>query len=559
AKENIWRLVLSLLAIMDELASTLYQGNIRAAHTSRAEKREVWGALTFGYKFSESDESDLGSKRRRYEIDPVAADWVRKIFQWFTRDGISVNEILRRLLGTPGVPVPPWTRTGTWSRPVLSRVLRNQRYRGDWSYGWFDRTWNTAKDCVKIRKRSEPLQRIQHEELRIIDEQLWQETEVALEGNKGDRGRKTSDGKRQPTTFLLSGLLYCKEHNQLLYRSGEKGEDYFRCPNCIGVDAEKRPVFTFCDGQLALNCLLKALQEKILGDDCLVQQIISACRLAAEGQSRPGDAELEVHHAAVRKLTRSIDLLVDNPGDSKEDQRESSDRLKRLRAERNKHGAQLEKIRKQMTSPATVPTAEQVKSHLQDLSATMQRVINDPNLDLDGLSAARKIIRRFTGGKVLISQAGERKQHHGWLLAEFENDFIKLCADELGGGDLNCSSGNTRVVVEIRRPDANAELGKTVVEMRDQEHLTYEEISHRLNTTRNRVSRLYYKYAPADAPGRTRANGKQFRCQSERPLPERIADEAMALLDQGLLCNEVCEQLGISKETLTAATKYWYQ
>lgn len=558
ANEKTWRLVLNLLAIMDELASTLYQGNIRAAHMSRALRAEVWGTLAFGYCFSAVDDSGNPLSRRIYRIDQQAAEWVKKIFTWFAVDGIDIAQIVRRLCAAPDVPVPPWSRTGVWSRPVVSRLLRNARYRGDWSYGWFDRIWNTAKDCLRVKRREEPLQRLQIETLRIIDEPLWNLTQARIAENKADRGRPNKDGKRNPYTYLLKNLLHCKFHDQVLYRSGPPSKAYFRCKICETMDEEARPLFSYLNGETAVTCLVEAMRKAVANDDELVETVIAACQAAVAQQSQPDPSELASLESAVKRLTNSINLLVDNPGDCEADRRESATKLKRLRAERSGLLVKVENYRQSMKIKIAIPSAEEVRDALKRLASRIERLEAGHSFDEDALARLRSLLRRFTGGTVMISQAGERQSHQGWLKAEFQCNVVGQCIDELCGGDVAPIPAR-EMEVEIRRPDPNAELAKEIIRLRDSENLTFARIGQLLNMTRNRASRIYFKFVPDSDSKKVNSEGTQIRYQSERPLPERVADEVMALLEEGLLCAQVCKRLGICKETLTDAKRHWYQ
>ena len=66
-----------------------------------------------------------------YLVDEAEARVVRRVYEMYTVEGLSIGEITRRL-NTEGVPARKASR---WERSVVWGVLRNSAYRGVACFG----------------------------------------------------------------------------------------------------------------------------------------------------------------------------------------------------------------------------------------------------------------------------------------------------------------------------------------------------------------------------------------------------------------------------------------
>lgn len=94
-----WETLLQVYGIVDELQTSLYKENIRAAHEGLLLSRKVFGTIAFGYTGQEIKGEYLrnGKPRRRIVIQPDEAAWVLKVFRWYVEDRLPRAEIVRRL------------------------------------------------------------------------------------------------------------------------------------------------------------------------------------------------------------------------------------------------------------------------------------------------------------------------------------------------------------------------------------------------------------------------------------------------------------------------------
>lgn len=135
-----------------------------------AEHCQVVGALPYGYK---------AGPGKRWQIDPVAAEIVRRVFEWYA-SGRPLRELAAQLneeghktgRGTP------------FNRSSFNSILRNEKYIGVYTYG----------DSVRISGGCP----------RIIEDELFFAVQRRLSANKHRPGAYKAE-----VSYLLSGKLFC--------------------------------------------------------------------------------------------------------------------------------------------------------------------------------------------------------------------------------------------------------------------------------------------------------------------------------------------------------------
>jgi DNA invertase Pin-like site-specific DNA recombinase len=82
AEGTRWRGLLDIHAMMDEFVVSMTVDHIRAAQEGLLEKRLVFGTISLGYTGIPLDcqTTRRGRPRRTLAKDPIAADWVRRVF-----------------------------------------------------------------------------------------------------------------------------------------------------------------------------------------------------------------------------------------------------------------------------------------------------------------------------------------------------------------------------------------------------------------------------------------------------------------------------------------------
>jgi hypothetical protein len=332
-------------------------------------------------------------------------------------------------------------------------------------------------------ERKEPLASMQIEELRILDDATWYAAQERLGKLAGNAGRFASDGDRKSRPRILNGLLICAEHGIPLYVNGSYGQ-YMTCSACL--DAEEPALFSFLPRQLALELICEKLAELIQSCDTLVPQILEKCRHYVASAQQPDADQIDSLRRNTQRLTEQIAFILEAPGETEQDRLENRQRLAQLRSDRaalQKHAAEIETA---VENPATVPTEEEVRQMMAELTTLLKTdMLSD---DPAEAAALRDIIVNLTGGRILLTQQGERKQNQGWLRAAFEVRWPKMLLPKLGFPHADCGEA-IQVEVDIKRPEFDETAMRRAKELYD-EGLQYQEIAKSLDCHPSRVRRL---------------------------------------------------------------------
>src|SRR5262244_936545 len=105
-----------------ERAQILERSRRGKRHRARAGEISVLSGAPYGYRYVRKTDDAPAS----YLIEEAEARVVRRIFEMYTVEGLSIGEITRRL-NTERIPT---RRASRWERSVVWAVLRNPAYRG---------------------------------------------------------------------------------------------------------------------------------------------------------------------------------------------------------------------------------------------------------------------------------------------------------------------------------------------------------------------------------------------------------------------------------------------
>ena len=92
---------------------------------------------------------------------------------------------------------------------------------------------------------------------------------------------------------------------------------------------------------------------------------------------------------------------------------ENRSRLRELRKQRAQAALEIQHLEEAARRPVVVPTAEEVRSLLDQTAGILTAAAGSD--DEQKLAAARRIVEAVTGGRIVISQQGERQCRKGWL------------------------------------------------------------------------------------------------------------------------------------------------
>jgi DNA invertase Pin-like site-specific DNA recombinase len=545
-----WKLLHGVNSIVDEAVLQSTAEHVREAHAGLLLAGKVHGTVTFGYGGEEIP--GLKTRRelpqRRLVIDPTTSSWVKRIFEWYVNDGLSITKIAAKLQEA-GAPLPPRCEK-SWTELAVRHLLQNRRYLGSWSYGATKTVWLNKKDYGRQVLQDKPLQSKYFAELRIVDDVLFAKAQELLQARDRCRGRKRADGTSRPR--ILNGLLWCPEHDRpLVHGTG------FYCPECR---RSPRPaLFSKLPADLAVRAVCAKLVELVKADQDLVQKIVDDFRGRAEKLQRPDLGLLPELERQQERLTKNIGVILRNPGETPEDEAESEAELKRLRADRAKIQRQIAELNELAMRTVIVPSHEEATREMASLLEALQSaaVGHDPK----DTQALRQIIVDVTGGKIVCTQQGEARAKRGWLrgtfVAQLLRPFTKTAANESPG---TTAAGAAEEFVEFKEPSTLEARSEEIKALFDR-GLMLAEIAQRQGLHRNQVTvALQYWY---ERRGLTAPDGRARRSQLKKkhlmpPPYQAVAEQAMELYRRGKLLQAIASELGLDRNTITQAIRWWH-
>ena len=296
---------------VQELAKKTHRGMdgsmLRGRHT---------GGRIFGY-----DNVSLGEDQGVVlAINDSEAAIVRRIFE-MSADGVSLKKIAGTL-NQEHVPTPrPQARNGwaTWCHSAVREMLYRELYIGRviWNRSKFIRVPGTNKRVRRMRPESE-WRVAQREELRIIDQALWERVNTRLQAFKDSYHAKKRPGllpRSETSKFLFSGLLKCGQCGGNLAIVAGGGKEQYRKYGCSQHWYRGACSNNLLERQIWLEKrLLADLQTEILKPEALEYTIAqfgdqlktTLCRLSGElAQMRERKRAIEVE---LRRLTETAAL-----------------------------------------------------------------------------------------------------------------------------------------------------------------------------------------------------------------------------------------------------------
>lgn len=184
-------LMLTILASFAQEESVSMSQNIKWAKRKQVEKGEMMNTVVpFGYRF------ELG----RPVIVPEQAEVVRRIYDWFVREGLSDYEIRNRLTDL-GISSP---RGGTWTATTVRRILMNVTYTGNMLLGKFYSP-NPLKHIHAPNRGEAPQYFVEGSHEPVISQELFD----AAQAERKRRKNLPKGYHRKGTFNQFSGKVIC--------------------------------------------------------------------------------------------------------------------------------------------------------------------------------------------------------------------------------------------------------------------------------------------------------------------------------------------------------------
>ncbi len=281
-------------------------------HRAQQGSINVLSGAPYGYRYVRKSDTAAAY----YEVIESEAGGVRRVYEVYTQQGLSINA-LARLLSEEHMP----TRTATtrWERSTVWGILRNPAYRGRACFG---KTELRPRQRItrRLRKHQGPASRdrANHERPRqdgieipvpaLISEETFALAQEQLEQNRRHSPRRTLEPS------LLQGMLVGERCGYALYRPSTRTSarklDYYRC---WGSDAYRHLKGAVCDHPPVRQDHLDAVVWKellrLLEDPSVMQEELNRRREAAR-HADPLKQREEILRRDHARLDKSMERLL---------------------------------------------------------------------------------------------------------------------------------------------------------------------------------------------------------------------------------------------------------
>lgn len=295
-----------------ERAQILERSRRGKRHRAKQGEVSVLSGAPYGYRYIRKTDETAAY----YEIIEAEADVVRKVFNLYTVEGLSIGAIGRKLneLG-----VPTRKQKSRWERSVVWAILRNPAYQGRACFG---KTAVTARQRItrplRLRGSMPNRNSANHERPRsewieipvpaLVSEETFALAQEKLIYNKLYGPRRTIEPS------ILQGLVHCRQCSYALYRTSTRSSArkiyYYRC---LGSDAYRHAGKAICDQKPIRQDLLDQLVWdeilRLLEDPALIQNELHR-RLEAARDASPAKRRLEMLNRDLIRVRKSMERLL---------------------------------------------------------------------------------------------------------------------------------------------------------------------------------------------------------------------------------------------------------
>jgi site-specific DNA recombinase len=337
-----------------ERAQILERSRRGKRHRAQLGEVSVMSNAPYGYRYLHKTDEALAA----YIIDEAEARVVRRVYEMYTIEGLSIGEIARRL-NREGVPT---RRASRWERSVVWAVLRNPAYRG---LACFGKTRASARTRVMRPQRrrgvTTPSTTAGHERAReewieipvpaLVTEESFARAQELLYQNKIRSRRRTI------APSVVQGLVSCAKCGYAFSRTSTQTSarkiHYYKC---IGSDGWRKLGGPVCDNgrfirQELLDEIVWAEVIRLLEDPTLIQQELDR-RLVAARASDPTRKREQSLQRELAHLGKGIERLLNAYQEGLLSIEQLRERMPMLRQRQQALGAELQAIADQTNDRA---------------------------------------------------------------------------------------------------------------------------------------------------------------------------------------------------------------
>lgn len=296
-----------------ERAQILERSRRGKRHRAQVGEVSVMSGAPYGYRYlRKTDEAPAA-----YMVEESEARVVRRVYEMYTAEGLSIGEITRRL-NAEGVPTRK--NSARWERSVVWAVLRNPAYRGLACFGktcasartrvmrW-QRRRETTTPSMTVGHERPPLEWIEIPVPALVTEESFARAQELLHENRIRSRRRTIEPS------VAQGLVSCAKCGYAFsrtstYTSARKIHYY----KCIGSDSWRKLGGPVCDNRrLVRQDLLDQIVWdeviRLLEDPSLIQQELDR-RLVVARSSDPAKKREQSLDRELTHVGKSMERLL---------------------------------------------------------------------------------------------------------------------------------------------------------------------------------------------------------------------------------------------------------
>ena len=238
------QLLLQIQGVISEYEREKIMERSRRGKLQKASKGSisVLGGAPYGYVYIRRTDSEDA----RYEIHPNEVSVVRRVFQMYCQDKLSIGAITKKLNSEE---IPTKMQKGIGERSVVWSILRNPAYYGQAAFRKtisVDRIRPTklARDNSFYPKnpKSSSRDRDKKDWIYIPVPSIISHATFTIASEQLEVNKRLSPRNNKKYHYLLSGLLHCKECGYSIYGKPASNSRYKRLYyRCMGQDGYRWP------------------------------------------------------------------------------------------------------------------------------------------------------------------------------------------------------------------------------------------------------------------------------------------------------------------------------
>ena len=568
---NDWEILAAIMAVIHERYLKELSESVHRGQEGMVLAGYSVGDHCFGYDSvpAPGEESRQIGKNQRvrkiYQINSTEAEWVHKIFHWFTNEKRSIRWIVKEL-NRLKAPKDHRSSKPEWEHGLVIDKLSNEKYIGIWPWGQRRNVRDpfTGNKSQTLRPEGECEQWVRtFEHLQIIDDETFRAAQQRLKENEDAHAKyRDKQGRLRGSTpgsngksprHLLQGLFKCgkcrRSGHDTVLRVGGAGGRYLGCPRYQRGTCKCRARL---QRKRVEQMLLEFVGREILGDEVWFEAVWEHLNKSIVEMQNRVPTEIAALQRQIGDIERRIARLVDRV-EAGVDSPEIARRLSDRRDERRDLSRKLRDLDLSHSFAASRPTKAWLRQQLSQLGDVLR----------DGGPAAAKALRDLVGGEIVVEEVEHPNRKRRLLRGTF-----RIAADGLSrslGLHAVCNSGpgetGKLITIDFVDPDPSIAQREQAKALYD-EGLMMVEIAQRLNVSKSRATAVikdWFKSNGQPMPdGRSRLKLLQKK-QLELPRFQVIAQRAYELWVSGLSLRAIARDPVVKStdNTVQKALEYW--